>query len=304
MKKNPDVSRQGLRMDILKEYYAYDITPEEYMKFGFAGKNDAERRTFCPGYRNVRAAKTAQNSVWPENKYERYLMIKDYVKRDVVYIRNDENMEQNVKAFAEKYSRFVGKPVSGSKGHGIISVNADDTTLLEEKIRSSKNGYMLEEMIIQADALARFHPGSVNTIRFVSAADKNGEIRHLFALLRTGRGGSFVDNIGSGGMAAAIDLQNGVVYTDGINGDMYYKAHPDTGVVFRGAVIPEWKELLNIVDQVHSKYSSQKMMGFDFAYSDKGWDIVEINPAPSVRSFQAISGEGMMPVLKEIGLFG
>ena len=62
---------------------------------------------------------------------------------------------------------------------------------------------MAEELIIQHEATAHFHPQSLNTVRFPTIRQDDG-VKLWYPFLRMGKGESFVDNISSGGVAALV----------------------------------------------------------------------------------------------------
>lgn len=297
----PDGKFSGIMLDMLNEYYIRYVIPDEYVRWGFEKKDSGERGTYWTGQEVVRQLSSSKNNIMPKDKYGRFLLFQDYVKRDVICVKHDDDPAA-ADAFLEKHGKFVAKPLVGTKGHGIMVVDQNNMDEFKERLASSRGGYILEEMILQGEELARFHPKSVNTIRFASMMDKEHHRLNAFALLRTGAGESFVDNVGAGGVAALIDTNTGIIISDGICGDKHYQAHPDTGVVFKGSVIPAWDELLKLADDVHGRYTKQKVMGFDFAWTIRGWDIVEINPAPSFSTFQAITGKGIRAKVKEAGI--
>ena len=93
-----------------------------------------------------------------------------------------------------------------------------------------------------------------------------------------------------------------MIDTDAICANERYKVHPDTGVQFAGSVIPEWRQLLQLTEQAHRSFPVQELIGWDYAWTDKGWDLVEANPNPSFGSWQALSGKGIRPMLANAGL--
>ena len=114
-----------------------------------------------------------------------------------------------------------------------------------EKLISSGT-WLLEERVIQRKEMGCFNESSVNTVRCMTFKTRDG-IVVPYCFMRTGRNGAFVDNGGSGGLLMGIDVTNGVVDTDAL--DEYgvkYETHPDSGIAFKGFVIPEWGELLAI----------------------------------------------------------
>ncbi len=296
----PDSKLSEIMIDILNEYYIRYVLPDEYVRWEFEKKSSEERSTYWTGQEVVRQLTSPRYNIMPKDKYGRFLLFQDFVKRDVICVRIEDDLTV-VDEFLDKHGRIVAKPLIGTKGHGIMVVDRNNVDQFKEHFATLK-GYILEEMIIQGEELAKYHPESVNTIRFASMMDKDHHRINAFALLRTGAGDSFVDNVGAGGVAALIDTDTGIICSEGICGEKRYTAHPDTGAVFKGSVIPAWDELLKLADDVHYRYVKQKVMGFDFAWTIKGWDIIEINPAPSFSTFQAITGKGIRSKVKEAGI--
>lgn len=131
---------------------------------------------------------------------------------------------------------------------------------------------------MQDAAMARWNSSSVNTIRLCSFRNNN-DVSIAYPFIRVGRKGSIVDNGGQGGIFASIDIQTGVICTDG--GDEIgnvYPLHPDSSVPFKGVQIPQWKELLDMCREVHASLPSEfYYVGFDFALTAKGWMLIEGN---------------------------
>ena len=124
----------------------------------------------------------------------------------------------------------------------------------------------------------------------------------LFALLRTGRADNLVDNVGSGGLISFIDIESGIVSSDGFFNHTYYERHPDTNEKFYGSQIPAWSELLSLVESAHRSLHGQSLIGWDFAWAENYYDLVEMNPAPSFDSFQIFTDHGIRPLLKRYKL--
>lgn len=138
--------------------------------------------------------------------------------------------------------------------------------------------YVIEELIQQDDRLSEFNSSSLNTVRMPSF--RHGKnIRFGWPNMRFGRNGSVVDNAASGGVFALVNLQTGELFTDAQDEKGHiYEYHPDSKKKFKGYVIPEWKQLLEVVKTAHLALSEKDVyVGFDVALSTKGWVIVEGN---------------------------
>ena len=71
---------------------------------------------------------------------------------------------------------------------------------------------------------------------------------------------------------------NGMISTDAYTkANKLVAKHPDSGKPFKGEYIPQWKELLRYAEALHRSMPQHIYVAWDFAYTDKGWDIVEAN---------------------------
>jgi hypothetical protein len=105
-----------------------------------------------------------------------------------------------------------------------------------------------------------------------------------------GIGNSHIDNVCAGGLYAVIDLDTGIIRSGGykqnkMSGEELL-IHPDTGRKIIGYQIPEWDSLIALVNELANSIPEQKLVGWDFALSDKGWVMVEGNTRPSLECIQ------------------
>jgi len=301
--KGGKISKRTLIRDMRMAYARQGIVPAHYLQFRFYEKTNREKAQYMSLKRERALFMNSPENHFPKGKYDRYLLFQPYFRREItaVFFTGDE--QAHYAEFCGRHAEFMVKPIIGTKGHGVEKLRFAEAPFLKELEAYSDGGCLLEELICQGEEMARFHPSSINTVRFVSAMSPEEKYTALFALLRTGKGGSVVDNVGSGGLIAQIDIVTGRVVTDGLYGDVYFAAHPDTGVVFQNAQIPRWEELCALVHQIHSTIPDQCLIGWDFAWTDKHeWDLVEANPMPSFISYQTLANRGICPMLREAGL--
>ena len=136
------------------------------------------------------------------------------------------------------------------------------------------------------------HPESINTLRVFTFRIKN-DVKIIGAAIRMGIGNSFVDNAGAGGIYVGVDIHEGIVNTiarDNI-GNKYLK-HPDTGVVFPGFKVPDWKEAKETIKEMALVIPKATMISWDLAYSTKGWCMVEGNDVGEAYLYQAQTQTG------------
>lgn len=294
-----------LRNDMIKANIVYGYTFDQYIGFDYYHRTKSERKDYMGQKERQELFSKYPSNTLPRDKFERYSIFKDFFRRDVIRIDFNNNTEESelYNEFISKHDEFIVKPMNGTKGKGIEKLFSADFPNLEALKKECGGAVMLEDLIIQGEELAEFHPSSINSCRFVSVINKSGEVSPLFATIRTGRGGSVVDNVGAGGITALVDITTGTVCTDGVCGFEYFEKHPDTGKLFKGFRLPNWDELCKLASDAHRVRPQQKMFGWDFAWTDKGyWDIIEVNPSPAFISYQKLAGKGIRPQVLRLGL--
>lgn len=301
--KCPQISVRELEKDIIRLYIKQGLKPDdEYVIFNLFEKDELEKQEYISLY-ELRKRFNKEKNMFPRNKYKRYLLFSNFFKREIIHITFNEKEEPVYQNFIYHNMEFILKPVTGAKGHGIYKIKSEEFSNLSKLQRISGLECMLEEVIQQGEELAKYHPSSVNTVRFVTGINPRGDFTYLYALLRVGRGGAIVDNVGSGGIVALIDIANGCIVSNGLCGTEYFEYHPDSQVKFIGGQIPAWSELCELVKKAHYTQPKQCLIGWDFAWTANGeWDLVEANPMPSFVSYQALTGKGIRTKLANAGL--
>lgn len=224
------------------------------------------------------------------SKYTAYQTLRDFYKREIIEVK-DFSDYQTFLDFTHKHYMFIAKEEAGSLGLNISIYHITDHSNIKQIFFNilQKGGCVCEEMIVQSNDLGQFNKSSVNTIRFMSMYD-DGNFYKIFAMLRTGRDGSFVDNASRGGVFAEIDVETGIVISDGYTKTRleHFEHHPDSNVKFKGFKIPKWNELIETIKEMHKKVYPVKLVGWDMALTDQGWVIVEGNGKPNISSMQVV----------------
>ena len=286
---------ERLLADILFCRFAYGFTADEFFAYELRGKSPETRRTYISDRSRNRLA-IELNDFFDAgvflDKYQTYLSYQDAFKREAILIQSDQDRQAFLQ-FVERHPVFVKKRVDLARGESVEIVAVDELPEERERvfreIRQSGR-CILEEKIEQAAELAAFHPGSVNTVRCVVIWTKD-RVEIPYCILRTGRGGSVIDNASAGGISAAIDPETGIVTTDGMDErNQRFAEHPDGHVVFKGYRMPEWTELLALVRDIAVRRDSIRYIGWDLACSTKGWCVVEGNYAPQLEARQVLCG--------------
>ena len=293
--------KEAMVKTIYRFYRKYRVTPGEFEDFRLYGKTKQEIKEYFFLAELSRVFSAGKKNHFPKDKYARYNLFKDCFHRDIQRIESVSDSEK-YDQFINGKDRFMVKTIKGDKGKGVSSVESKDVPNITAFSQRYELPVLLEEYIRQGKELAEFHPSSINTVRLVTAVNGQKVPIVVYALFRSGQGGSVVDNVGSGGLIALVDEKKGKILTDALYDHDYYSEHPDTGKVFRGTEFPEWEKMVDIALKAHSGMKEQALIGWDFAWTESGWDLVEANPAPSFASWQTLSGKGIRPLLKELGV--
>ena len=286
--------------DVVFSYFALGFSPDEYIYFRLEKRTIDERQEYFSNKMRKKYHTCIDNLIDSStfSKYNTYLKFQEYFKRDVLKIENDSQFPV-FEAFVKSHSKYVKKDVDGMSGREVElvdSANCGKTVRQQFDEMVAEQKYIIEELIIQSEDMARFNSSSVNTVRCITMNTKDG-VKVAYGYFRTGSSGSFVDNCG---IRCGVDMETGQAVTDGFDERAYqYRIHPDTGTVYKGFQFPEWNQLLSIAKNAASKLPGIKIIGWDFAHTDKGWVIVEGNAMSSIELIQIPFERGMRKELEQ-----
>lgn len=286
--------RKKVLTEIRKCMVNYDIEAEEYFLFQFDQLNSVGRKRYLGAEERHRLMVSKGTGVGKNvfrDKYKTYETFREYYHREMIKVENNNIDErQKVKEFIERHNRIIIKPLGGYQGQGVKVLDAEKEEDIIDSYIMKNLPCVIEQLIQQGEELGKFHPSSVNSIRMVTCLTKEGtEI--LFAIFRMGSQGSVIDNVGAGGIVAAVDIQTGVISSLGYqkNGKKCIR-HPDSGVIIPGSVIPCWDDLLYLAKSLSKIVPEQKIIGWDFAFDGEEWCVIEANHSASCQSIQMIQG--------------
>ena len=210
---------------------------------------------------------------------------------------------------------IVIKPANGSGGAGILILfrNKDDEWLThsgevynKEKIThhiasilygvysiGDKDKTIVEYCLSPHQFLTDIYEKGIPDFRII--VFKNTP---LMAMLRVptkkSRGKA---NLHQGAMGIGIDMEKGVL-TKGFYKNRYVDSHPDSGFLFAGKQIPEWKKTLDVSIQT-SKHFPLKYMGIDIIIDrNQGPMVIEINARPGLQ-IQNINAMGLKKTIQQ-----
>lgn len=290
--------------EILYCRFMYGIAAKEYFIYEFEKLSHEGRKTFITRGNKYSYYKKANNQSYINYfnvKTETFHKFSEFYGRDVLCLYDNSDL-YGFKKFVEKHPMFIYKPAVDYGGKGIKIFDVSLFRTVEElfMIIMCNGTCVVEEIIIQASPLLDVHPESVNTMRVVAYLNNdNVEIKWCF--LRMGMGESFTDNMSSGGLSVMVDPETGIACGTGKDWKgTEHIFHPDTGVQLVGMRIPEWDELLRLIDELARVIPQVRIVGWDLAYTDKGWIFVEGNAKPQCVSAQITKFNGKKYLLENV----
>lgn len=297
LSKRLDLDETATKQDLLFWHFAYGFTFNEYVSYQFVDKDDAERRTFLSDRDSACLCydlNDLEDRMVLANKAATYQKFKPYYGREAIVVASPKDYEAFQK-FTERHVRFVKKNALESCGRSVEMIDLMNTSaspyeLFETWIKEGET--ILEELIIQNEELQTFNKSSVNTLRAITFHTRDDVVVPFF-FFKTGRKGSFVDNGAAGGLIIAVDRKTGVL---GIAADEYgnrFEKHPDSGVQFVGFQLPDWNQVNNLCKEMSAMLPTVRVIGWDLAYTDKGWVVIEGNSMTEAIGPQSTRLKGM-----------
>ncbi len=274
--------RKAVYKDYLKEREnVWGITIDEYFSFNFSALTKSQRSSFVSDLARIKicdALNKKENKEIFDNKILTYEHFKKYYKRDLIFVKNPDDADAFNK-FIENKSEIIVKPIDGAFGNGVrkLEIDSNKDDLFDEILKLySSHGCVVEEVVKNVKEFEEFHPNSLNTVRVCTIRmDNRVEIFAPFA--RLGVGKAVVDNAGSGGIIASIDVGTGEITAAANENGTKFEIHPDSNKMIVGFKIPKWDELLLIVKECAQIIPSNRYVGWDFALTNNGWVMIEAN---------------------------
>lgn len=270
------------RLESLRARVLCGCTGIEFYLFGIYKNGIDEGNKFITAEYNARMKTRycdwrAESLNYFKNKGTFNKEFKEFVTRK--WFLNTEITFDEFKEIVNGLNKIIYKPIDGLEGRGIriFSLPKDESALLDvyNEIINEPEG-IVEEFIVQHPAISEIYPNAVNTIRVMSFLD-NGKGKVLNAVMKFATY-SNVDNYYQGGLAVGVDVETGVLCTDGVDyqGNIY-KLHPYSNKELKGFKIPFWKELVAMIEEAAKVHPEQPYIGWDVSITPKGPEIVEGN---------------------------
>lgn len=286
-------SRAVLFPDMLWCLMRYGAGYHDYLMFQFFNMDGAHRKTYVTRLKNKRLV-TLMNDPAAAPAFDRkslfYTKFREYLGRDFMVVPGAASGQ--LEQFAAGKEKLFAKPDVGESGKGIQLLNLADFASTHELLSYLKahDFGVVEDPLEQHPDLARLYPHSANTLRIVTLLTGEPGQRQaqcVYAVIKTGCGGKFVDNLESGGLFCPIDQETGTICGPGHTSDLrVLDRHPDTGVELRGFAVPYVKEAIQLCQRAALVEPRMRYLGWDVCITPTGPVIVEGNDYPGYDFWQ------------------
>lgn len=282
-----------LFMDMLWCALRYGAGYHDYVMFGFYDMNGKHRDTYVTRVRNKRMITLVNNPVTADifdHKASFDTRFREYLGRDFLVV--DSMTREQLAEFMKDKPHVFAKPDVGESGKGIQRLKREDFKDIDAMYEYLKDGNfgVVEEELHQHEALTRLYPHAINTMRIVTlltGTPGNWQAQCIYAVIKTGAGGKFVDNLENGGLFCPIDLEtgkiNGVGHTSALQ---TLEKQPDTDITLIGYEIPYVKEAIELCKKAALEEPGMRFVGWDCAVTPNGPAIIEGNDYPGYDFWQ------------------
>lgn len=280
----PNRNALFLYLKIIRSYLFEDCLFVEFFWYHWQSRTRTEGKSFVYAMEREKLLSHINPSncmTILTNKWETYKYFEPYYKRKVWLNGKGLILSELSKSRKDGGVCLFFKPLDKNCGRGIKSFvvySEDDIKRIGEEYSGN---YIVEELVVQHPLVGNLHPESVNTLRINTCLLSDNSVFVFAPVLRIGCGGAVVDNAGAGGIIAALDKNTGKVLACGDERCNTYVSHPNTGIPLVGYQIPEYEAAVILVKELALKLPELKLIGWDLAYTNDGWVLIEANGNPN-----------------------
>jgi hypothetical protein len=179
--------------------------------------------------------------------------------------------------------------------HGRAFSEPDLVNWLCQRSKDLATPYIVQPLLANHRELRGYTNGALATIRLMTIRASREPAQPLVAALRMPTGDALIDNFGSGGVGAPINLVTGkcgpgLRMTESYPPDEI-SLHPDTGLKIADLTIPCWPECVDLVLRAHDLVEARvPLVGWDVAVVGDGPVLIEANHLPGEEIAQMPAG--------------
>lgn len=208
----------------------------------------------------------------------------------------DTIVKHDMDAFCKETTGELGRGAFALKVEdGKILVNGEKSNIgiIEQKLGNAN--YIIQERLKNHPMLDAIYPNALNTLKFITVINDDGEVEFYDSVLRFGAGGNVVDNAGQGGIFVGVEsdgtLQSIGYYEAGKNKHLMVDGvHPDTNARFGGLKLPYWDEIMKTAIEFHKFFYAVPSIGWDIAITPDGFSFTETGEDWEIPLYQITHG--------------
>ena len=289
--KKTNKSKISIFFDMINCMIRYGAGYYDYNIFAFYNMNHKQRKTYITRFKNNKLIMYCNDQNYSHifnNKNEFNKIYKKYLNRE--YLDLENVTFKQFEKFMKNKDIIFAKPNVGESGKGIEKLNKKDFKDLNEMFdyitNKDKNFGIIEELIVQHEALNKLYPLAINSLRIVTIV-VDGKAHVVYVVSKSGNKGKFVDNMENDGLCCPVDTEKGeicnVAHTSKL---ITYDTHPYTNVKLIGYKIPYIKEAMDLVKKAALEVPQVKYVGWDVFIGPNGPGIIEGNDYPGYDFWQ------------------
>ena len=136
-------------------------------------------------------------------------------------------------------------------------------------------------------------------MRVLTCLNEKGQPEIIGAATRMAIGTNHVvDNLHAGGIAAAVNLETGILgRASNLGADArlgWLDFHPVSGARITGTRLPKWDGVREFAVRTHRAFDDRILVGWDIAITPDGPVLVEGNGSPDLDIMQRFAGRGLL----------
>lgn len=295
------------------DHWMYGVDPTEEITYGFANKTHSEKSGYLTWHNRFRYfafLNDQRDTHLLDNKYEAYLKLKKFYKREAITVSEKDDLD-SFREFVEKHGKVIVKPVNLYLTIGLRwfdAENIDDYEKVLDELLESAKGFaeidarciskpqvIVEELIEDGKEMPPFNTEMASLVRCTTILTSEG-VSFFYPAFRTAgkvvKNENGIDYEKTDIFIAAVDGESGIITSKAYDyfGNIIEK-HPLSGQRFEGTQLPDWKGLLEMLTEAAYELPTLRYVGWDVAYTGKGWCIIEGNTSGEFFS-QMVNGHG------------
>lgn len=293
-------TNKGSFLDMIMDYVHYGSSVNDYFMYHFYELPTTRKKTYvtCKKHRLIQKIANGNGDVSSfRDKGKFNKAFSQYIKRDWIDIEYTSLNE--IKDYLSKHKTVFLKDKLGCEGKGVKRI---ETSVIDPHILHQEwKGFLLEEAVEPCKELAEFCPESLNTLRITTLKNQHTREHEIISAVLRISTGEFLDNLFQGALVADIDIEKGILTTNGINRKgKEYDFHPISNKEIKGFQIPHWDEIIIMVQELSKIVPNVGYVGWDIGITDdRGVVVIEGNDCADHDVPQLAKRRGMWPEFRE-----